>query len=256
MHLLYLDESGNPDDASDRHFVFAGVSAFERNTYCLNQALDNVKHKHFPTSPPIDFHANQIRSGKGFWRDVDREKRQEVIADIGQAICDTYDSVRLFGAVVEKNAALHGEDAVRAAMEQVCKRFDTMLRRRGQEGDSQRGLLVMAESHYQARAKVWVKQFWELGTQWGVLRTLCDIPYFAAAKESRLLQAADYVSHALFLLYERRDDSLARLILRKFDGVDGVLHGLVHLSPGRGTGCECPACASRRIPGTLGAWIR
>jgi hypothetical protein len=30
VHLLYLDESGNPDDAADGHFVLAGVSVFER----------------------------------------------------------------------------------------------------------------------------------------------------------------------------------------------------------------------------------
>ena len=43
MYLLYLDESGNEKGAEDRHFVLAGVAAFERQTYFLEQALDQIQ---------------------------------------------------------------------------------------------------------------------------------------------------------------------------------------------------------------------
>jgi hypothetical protein len=256
MHLLYLDESGNPDEPADKHFVLAGLSAFEQNTYFLSREADAIQQRYFPTSPPVDFHAQHIRGGKGFWRNQDKTLRDQVLADIADVIAKSYASVRLFGAVVEKTASLHGEDAVRAAMEQVCKRFDTLLKRRalGHE-DKQRGLLVFAESHFQSRAKIWVKGFWELGTQWGVLHSLCDIPYFAAAKESRLLQLADYVAHALFLLFEKHDATLIKGIIKKFDQTDGVVHGLVHLSDSRGPTCDCPACFSRRCPWQFGPWV-
>lgn len=98
----------------------------------------------------------------------------------------------------------------------MCKRFDTLLKRRLKDGDEQRGLIVFAESHYEQRAKLWVKGFRELGTQWGLLHSLCDIPYFAPAKESRLLQLADYVAHALFLLFEKQDATLIKEIVKKF----------------------------------------
>lgn len=252
MHLLYLDESGNPDDAADRHFVLAGVSAFEKNTHYLSTAADGIQAKHFPGSPPIDFHTQHIRGGKGFWRSQQKDLRDEVLRDLGDVLAGSYASVRLFGAVVEKTAKLHGENAVKVATEQVCKRFDTLLKRRLKDGDEQRGLIVFAESHYQQRAKVWVKGFRELGTQWGLLHGLCDIPYFAAAKESRLLQLADYVAHALFLLYEKHDATLVKDIIKKFDQADGTLHGLVHISDNRGAGCDCPACFSRRSPWHFG----
>jgi hypothetical protein len=45
---MYLDESGNPDDPSDTHFVVAGVAVFERVTFFLSQAVDLVQEKHFP----------------------------------------------------------------------------------------------------------------------------------------------------------------------------------------------------------------
>lgn len=255
MHLLYLDESGNPDDAADKHFILAGVSAFEKNTHFLSSSADGIQNKHFPGSPPIDFHAQHIRAGKGFWRSQEKAVREQVLQDLGDVLSNSYSSVRLFAAVVEKTAKLHGENAVKVATEQVCKRFDTLLKRRLKEDDAQRGLIVFAESHYEQRAKVWVKGFRELGTQWGLLHSLCDIPYFAPAKESRLLQLADYVAHGLFLLYEKQDSSLIKEIVKKFDQADGTLHGLVHVSDHRGAGCNCPACYSRRHPWHWGPWV-
>jgi hypothetical protein len=69
------------------------------------------------------------------------------------------------------------------------------------------------------------------------------------------LQLADFIAHATYLLYERHNSALARDIVARFDERDGVLHGLVHLSEARGSGCLCPACVSRRAPGQLGPWI-
>ena len=257
MHLLYLDESGNPSGADDKHFVLAGLSAFEQNTYFLARDVDAIKQKHFPTVPPLDFHLSHIRSRNGFWRKVEPAVRDAVLADLARVISESAASVRLFGTIVEKNVAFHGDDAVKFAMEQVCKRFDIMLKRCWNENhDKQRGLLVFAESSYQSRAKVWVQGFRDLGTQWGVLQNLSDIPYFVAAKESRLIQLADYVAHSLFLLFERQDDSLIRPIVHRFDQKDGVLHGLMHSSPSRGHGCDCPGCYSRRHPHKVGPWIQ
>jgi hypothetical protein len=65
MHLLYLDESGNPSGAEDKHFVLAGISAFEQNTYFLARDVDAIKQSHFPTVPPLEFHLSQIRSREG-----------------------------------------------------------------------------------------------------------------------------------------------------------------------------------------------
>ncbi|MFN2446989.1 MAG: DUF3800 domain-containing protein [Vicinamibacterales bacterium] len=180
-----------------------------------------------------------------------------VLQDLAQTIALANDpGVRLFAAVVEKTSSLFGEDAVKAATEQVCKRFDTFLTRRANEhNDKQRGLLVFAKSHYEQRAKIWVRGFRDLGTQWGILHNLSDTPYFAPANENRLLQLADFVAHATYRLYERRDPTLAKDIVQRFDTKDRIIHGLVHVSEKRGHSCDCPACVTRRTPGQLGPWF-
>ncbi len=85
-----------------------------------------------------------------------------------------------------------------------------------------------------------VALFERRGTQWGAINNLADIPYFAPANESRLLQAADLVAHATWLLYERREARLLRALLPAFDVMDGTLQGLAHM--------RAPARRNRRPP--------
>lgn len=256
MYLLYLDDSGNPDNPDDSFFVLGGCAVFERSTYFLNDALESVQRSHFPSEPPVSFHASCIRAGKGFWREVSRDTRRKVLGDIATSILNVEDpGVVLFATAIRKDASCHGEDVVRLATEDLCKRFDIFLMRRDNEaGDKQRGLIVFSEGKYDQRSKVWVREFRDMGTRWGFIRTLSDIPYFASMTETRLLQAADYIAHSVFLLYEKRDASLISPIIHRFCTKDGILHGLAHLGPGRGSQCDCPACMSRRVPGNFGPW--
>jgi hypothetical protein len=256
MYLLYIDESGNAYDASDRHFVLAGLAVFERRTYWMQQAAELIKATHFPTAPPLDFHAQQMKSGHGFWRKVEAVLREKALSDLGQVIAKAPQAEAVaFGAVIEKNDKIHGAQAIRLALEQVSKRFDTLLSRKAKRGNPQRGLIVLAQSQYEQHAKTWLNEFRALGTQWGVLNNLCDIPFTAPAKESRMLQLADYIAHALFLLYERRDPTLIRAVIDRFDVTGGTTHGLVHISDHKGSTCGCPACSSRHRPGSKSTWL-
>lgn len=257
MYLLYIDESGNEDNPADRYFVLAGAAVFERVTFFLSQAFDQVQAKHFPGLPPIAFHASHIRAGKDFWRSVDEAKRTEVLTDLANAIAaSNRPGVILFAVAIEKTNLLYGEDAVEHATAEMCRRFDLLLKRKyTEDNDPQRGLVIFSEGRFHKRARVWVKGFRELGTRWGVIHNLADIPYFASMTETRLLQVADLVAHAVFMLYERKDASLIRPFLDRFDRKDGVIHGLVHHRANNLTVCECPTCASKAAPGTFGTWV-
>jgi hypothetical protein len=194
MFLFYIDESGNEDNPADKYFVLGGVAVFERVAFFLSQAFDEVQAKHFPGTPPIPFHASHIRAGKDFWRNVDEEKRREVLADLARAIANASKPI-LFAAAIEKTNLLYGEDAVEHATAEVCRRFDLFLKRKYlEENDPQRGLVIFSEGRFHKRARVWVKGFRELGTRWGVLHNLADIPYFASMTETRLLQVADIIN--------------------------------------------------------------
>lgn len=255
MYLLYLDESGNENDPNERYFVLGGIAVFERQTFFLSRAIDEVQRRHFPGHQPIAFHASEIRSGRRLWRDVPTAKRDAVLADIASEVQRIPERGRvLFASAAEKSDRLWGEDAVARATEDTCRRFDIMLQRQYHDfKDPQRGLIIFSEGRFDARARIWVRGFRQRGTTWGAINNLADIPYFASPAESRLLQIADFVAHAVWLLYEKRDASLVRALLPHFDCRDGILHGLAHVRA-RQDACDCPACLSRRSPNNFGTW--
>jgi len=103
VYLLYVDESGNPDNPQDRHFVLGGAAVFERQTLFLAQDLDETQRRHFPGLQPVVFHAADIRAGSGFWRAVPQTTRQAVLQDIGNVIAGAKrPGLVLFGAAIEK----------------------------------------------------------------------------------------------------------------------------------------------------------
>jgi hypothetical protein len=185
---------------------------------------------------------------------VPEAKRRAALSDLAAAVLASRGRGRiLYAAAIEKTAELWGEHAAERATEEVCRRFDIRLTRCFQEENNpQRGLLVFSEGRFNARAKLWVRGFHKRGTQWGAINNLADIPYFASTRESRLLQAADLIPHAVWLLYERRDPRLVGALIRCSDERDGTLHGLVHVRPPSSAPCDCPACAIRRTPGDFG----
>lgn len=254
MYLLYLDESGNEKDPTDRYFVLGGMAIFEREAHYLTQELEEIQAKHLPGLQPVAFHATEIRSGKGFWRKVPDTTRNAVVNDILGAIGRRKSP--LFAAAIEKSDKVWGELAVERATEEVCKRFDIFLMRRFQiANDAQRGLIIFSKGRFDARAGVWVRGFRERGTRWGAIKNLADVPYFVDMRETRLLQVADFVAHAAFLLYERRDPSMILPLLDRFR-TDGVLHNLVHVRSKSVSGCDCPACSTRRMAGDDGPWVQ
>ncbi len=230
MYVLYLDESGNEGNPADRHFVLAGVAAFERQIHFLSEGLDAVQKHHLPGLEPIPFHASPMRKGKDFWRKVPEDKRREMLADTGGVLASSDPrGVVLFGVAVEKSATCHGEAAVQLAVEEICGRFNLFLHRlHRDDANTQRGLLVFAEGRFDQRAKIWVRTFRRSGTRIGPIRNFAeDLPYSASANDSRMLQLADYVAHAIFMKYEQGDDSLLIPIQHKFDSFEGRNHGLV-----------------------------
>jgi hypothetical protein len=250
MYLLYVDESGNPHSDTDGHFVLGGLAVFERQAYYLSRDVDRLQRRLFPDHEGyLPFHASEITGRRKFWRSQSPEKRAQTIAELGKVIAKSnHPGVVLLASAVERRSDLPGEELVKRATEDLCRRFDLFLMRRHHEfNDPQRGLLILADSKFSGRSRSWVKDFRDLGTKWGVVRNLCDIPFFAGPEETRLLQLADYVAHAVFRQHERADASWLNPIAHRFDQAGGILNGVGHIRHSRAL-CDCPGCKTRREP--------
>ncbi|MFH0847163.1 MAG: DUF3800 domain-containing protein [Chloroflexota bacterium] len=252
VYILYLDESGTTPESS--YFVVAGLAVFEREIYWFSQELDNLQQQYFPgTTAPILFHATKLRVREGEkveepWNSLSDEKRRELRERIYSILRNRRGI--LFGCAIEKRLAhARSEDPYERAFEDLVSRFDLFLSRLNRqmtaEGrDEQRGLIVLAESSYQKTIALLARRLSEQGTRWGLLHNVCDVPLFAPAKDTRLLQYADFCANAIYGRYHAKLTGDFDSIAPRFDQDSGVIHGLSHLSTD--AACACIACFSRR----------
>lgn len=253
MHIAYLDESGTQKDA--RYFVLAGLIVFERNTLFLARELERIQAKYLPRySDTAAFHAASLRAPSqrvpAPFNRLSQDERFQLISDVYQVITDS--PARIITVAIEK-AAIEG-DPYERGFEEIVSRFDLFLRRIYRErGKAQSGLIVVAESTYRKNLELQARRIAQEGHRWGEIYNLADIPYFAPAQNTRLLQLADFIANAVFGKYESGHAKNFDRLIPKFDqDADGRIHGLVHLVRNRDN-CYCPACMQRRISPLAGS---
>lgn len=102
------------------------------------------------------------------------------------------------------------------AFEDLRRRFDIYLQIVSTADKRERGLIILDESAYETTLQALSRQFRRLGTQWGVIRNIADIPLFVNSKASRLVQLADHIAYATFRRYESGDTSYLALLKTKW----------------------------------------
>jgi Protein of unknown function (DUF3800) len=226
MHLLYIDESGSPKDASQQHFIMVGVSLFERQGHWLALELDKIAARFDPANPQnIELHGNPMKQGKGQWKTIPGADRAQAFQDALEVLANSHKSNRLFGVAVKK-ALISPVDPVEYAFEQILSRFDHYLMRLHKTGDTQRGLVILDRNTNEQSLQNLAREFRTIGHRWGVLRNLSEVPLFLDSKASRLIQLADLVSYSFFRHIEQQDSSLFNIIKDRFDTEGGIVHGL------------------------------
>lgn len=88
MRLTYLDESGSSDGT---HYIFGAlvcdISQAKSIETRMEQLGATLSQKYPETIlPSTEFHAVEIRHGKGFWRHITMEDRFEVLREVVDAV--------------------------------------------------------------------------------------------------------------------------------------------------------------------------
>lgn len=198
MHILYVDDSGSPDNPSDKFFVLGGISVFERGIYHLIKAADDIVAS-FDIGDPdeIELHGSPMYSARGsLWGSIrDRSAREEMIRK-ALAILKNQSSVRLFAVAVDR-AFVSPRDPVELAFEELCNRFNLFLQRENnRRGEQQRGLIVMDDTKHEKPIQALARHYRLNGGRWGHFRNLAEVPLFVDSRASRLVQLADLVAYA------------------------------------------------------------
>ncbi len=248
MYLLYLDDAGSPGNASEEYFVLGGLCVYEAQVDWFSRELDKLAVPYGSVPEDVEFHASEVFSRRNKpWKSLSQDDARGAIKSVLRTVAGSYGSTHLFACAIHKKS-FPGKDPVELAFEDLCQRFDFFLGRMRQQGDPQRGLLVLDRSTRETPLQRLSREFRKYGTRWGSLNNIADTPFFVDSRASRLVQVADHVAYAVFRRYNAADTQYFDLISSRFDEANGVLHGLVH-NHAQATPCMCPACLSRRLAG-------
>jgi hypothetical protein len=243
VHILYLDESGDPYVwDSQKNFVIGGAAIYEDHVYHLTRRLDEIQANYFPERTyPINLHATEIHGGKPPFRELGSEKQHQLLNDVYELISEsTFPRLIIFATVVHVSWVKSPGQVVHDAFQDVCKRFNTRLDHQASVGKSSRGLLIIDEAH-EPQYKELLREFQLEGTRFGRIDNITDVPYFARSTDTRMIQLADFVCWATFRAYEHADFEFFDMIKEKIDrrAVSGPFDGLNHLTK---VECNCLAC--------------
>lgn len=255
-YLLYLDESGT--HGGSPVFILSGLAVHEADAWFLQNRLRSVVAQAVPNGfDPDDFelHASEIKSpvrGSGtpsIWANVSYGDRMALLQSVYRSL-KTYNPrhaefpVTLFGAVVQRSYSDHEH----RAYEEVLKKFDDMLWRYSRDGERQTGIVIHDRRTIERDVQQATHNLRYVEGRLGLLSHLADVPFFADSRASRLIQASDFVSWALWRYYglQAPDPQWVDTMWDRFDCQGAVMHGLIHVSPRFRGGCTCPPCASRQ----------
>lgn len=247
MHLLYLDDSGSSGNADEKYIVLGGISLYETQVYHITKAMDDIAKSIDPSKPNIEFHASEILARRTApWNKMTKEDVRGVVKSILKILAGSADSTYAFACAIHK-LSFPSVDPLKLAFEDISQRFDLYLRKTNTEGNNQRGLLILDESSHETSLQQLSIDFRTVGTKWGAIKFLADVPLFVDSKASRIVQLADHIAYAVFKRYNSGDSQYFDIIASKFYSSENIVHGLAHKHPKMSHICMCIACMSRRF---------
>ena len=225
----------------------AGFIIHETKLFWINKHLDDLAlniSSEFPDS--IEFHASEIYAAKiDIWKALNKEDRKKLIKDVLDVVGRESKNVAVVGCAVKKNDYAD-TDPVELAFKELCSRFDLFLKRQyHNENKKDQGLIIFDESSHETSIQNLSKKFRTIGTEWGVINNIQEVPLFVDSKASRAIQLADHIAYSIFRRYQARDLTYFERIERYIDADQNRMHGLVHKTTD--TQCTCPACLTRRL---------
>lgn len=248
MYLLYLDDSGSPGNASEKHFVLGGFIVHEKSLFWINKRLDEMADKYLELGPAIvEFHASEIVSGRSAPWDTIKVKsvRFEILKAVLSVAADERNDVKILACAVEKKH-FPGEDPIALAFEDLCSRFQHFLQKKHCEESGQgNGLIILDKSSYETTLQEHAKNFRTLGNKWGIATTsIQEVPLFVDSRASRGIQLADHIAYSVFRRYEHNDLNYYNIIEGRFDASRDRMYGLCHKT--QNSLCTCPYCIQKR----------
>ena len=143
MYLLYLDDAGSPGNPAEEYFVLGGVCVYEAQVERFSRELDKLATPYDKNPEDVEFHASTIFSRREApWKALTIDEARGLLKSVLQVAASSYETTRLFACAIHKKS-YPVADPVELAFEDLCQRFDYFLSRRRQQGEQQRGMIIL-----------------------------------------------------------------------------------------------------------------
>lgn len=228
-----------------KNFVLGGVAIHEGQIYSLTKELNDIQEKYFPgITVPIEFHITPIRKGKGpHFNKFSKETREQIIDDVFNIIHKTYfPNLIAFATSIDVSAVKSPNQVCRDCFENVCQNFNLFLYHQYKKGIPSKGMLIIDRGREKQYLQIY-SEFKQSEAVEKYLGNIIDIPYFAACRETRMLQIADFCANAVYRYYEsgitKQMDKILPRFYRgpKYHPTSGLNHIINDET------CQCYACS-------------
>ena len=217
MHLLYIDDSGDDgrSPASSSHFVLGGLAIRDADWKSLVLRVDELVAKNLGiVAAKVELHGSDMLSGRGFYRAVPATTRETLFKEVLEEVGRTDSRLSLFFVVIHKDSLPVTRGVRVVATLQLCQRFNSYLTR---VGAAMRGILICDEHASKGQIKSLVSVIHSGGVPKQLRDNLIETAFFVESHESRVLQVADLLCHAVYRFVAAADDRFFHLIERKID---------------------------------------
>jgi hypothetical protein len=187
----------------------------------IHKILDGIQDSHLPQAGgAVEFHASEIRGGRGVFRGLPKTERASLMADVYKVIANsTGNRLVLFAAVVDKVAFASKHegkvDPYEGAFEGLCTMFNMFLGHLQQrQGKVQRGIVVFDEARPSLSRQIrsLLAKFQAGCGRWTHMGNLVETVFFFDSRTSRIMQLADFTAYAVYRWYEAADQSYLKAI--------------------------------------------
>lgn len=163
MYLLYLDDAGSPGNPAEEYFVLGGVCVYEAQVDWFSRELDKLATPYNKNPEDVEFHASTIFSRReATWKALTVDEARGLLKSVLRVAASSYETTRLFACAIHKGS-YPTADPVELAFEDLCQRFDYFLSRRRQQGDQQRGMIILDKTTRETSLQQLSREFRKVG---------------------------------------------------------------------------------------------
>ena len=194
MHLVYVDESGDPGTAvsSSRYFILCGLSVHHADWHEARNLLEELRNRLaglHGLSPEAEIHAAEFLSSSRDHLGLNQRQRIQCLLHL-LGFLDRTLIIKAFRVVIDKS---NGErDPLAAAWSALAIEVTNQMASASHAKCSAEGLIFISDDMRHSPGARWIQQAMQSAPKLSHL--LIDLPFGRESHQSQLLQLSDLLS--------------------------------------------------------------